>query len=85
MDASIIREMEEASPQGISLYTSKKREQIESLELDRSSIHIAEYLIALPPRGVLMARLQPAMPRVQLQIAQRNPGTENSISSSRSY
>ena len=53
--------MEEASPQGISLYTSKKREQIESLELDRSSIHIAEYLIALPPRGVLMARLQPAM------------------------
>ena len=33
----------------------------------------------------LMARLQPAMPRVQLQIAQRNPGTENSISSSRSY
>lgn len=45
------REAEEASPLGIILCTGKKREQIELLELDKSGIHVAEYLTALPPRG----------------------------------
>jgi hypothetical protein len=47
------REPEEASPLGIILCTGKKREQIELLELDKSGIHVAEYLTTLPPRAVL--------------------------------
>ena len=69
------REPEEASPLGIILCTGKKREQIELLELDKSGIHVAEYLTALPPRGVLVERLQQATQRAQLQIEQRK--TEN--------
>ena len=65
------REPEEASPLGIILCTGKKREQIELLELDKSGIHVAEYLTALPPRGVLVERLQQATQRAQLQIEQR--------------
>ncbi len=37
----------EASPLGITLCTGKKSEQIELLELDKSGIHVAEYLTAL--------------------------------------
>jgi YhcG PDDEXK nuclease domain len=51
----------EATPLGIILCTGKKREQIELLELDRSGIHVAEYLTVLPPRDVLEARLQQAL------------------------
>ncbi len=67
------REPEEASPLGIILCTSKKREQIELLELDKSGIHVAEYLTALPPRGVFVKRLQQATRRAQLQIQQDVP------------
>ena len=52
------REPEEASPLGIILCTGKKSEQIELLELDKSSIHVAEYLTTLPPRTVLIDRLE---------------------------
>jgi len=65
------REPEETSPLGIILCTGKKREQIELLELDKSGIHVAEYLTALPPRRVLVERLQQATWRAQLQIEQR--------------
>lgn len=65
------REPEEASPLGIILCTGKKREQIELLELDKSGIHVAEYLTALPQRGVLVERLQQATERARLQIEQR--------------
>ena len=70
------REPEEASPLGIILCTGKKREQIELLELDKSGIHVAEYLTALPPRGVLVERLQQATQRAQLQIEQRRTDNE---------
>lgn len=46
-------------------------EQIELLELDKSGIHVAEYLTTLPPRAVLIERLQQATRRAQLQIEQR--------------
>ena len=69
------REPEEASPLGIILCTGKKREQIELLELDKSGIHVAEYLTALPPRGVV-ERLQQATQRAQLQIEQRKTDNE---------
>ncbi|RMO08277.1 hypothetical protein ALQ47_02432 [Pseudomonas cichorii] len=70
------REPEEASPLGIILCTGKKREQIELLELDKSGIHVAEYLTALPPRGLLVERLQQATQRAQLQIEQRKADKE---------
>ena len=42
----------ELPPPGIILCTGKKSEQIELLELDKSGIHVAEYLTVLPPREV---------------------------------
>ncbi|WP_053268320.1 PDDEXK nuclease domain-containing protein [Pseudomonas chlororaphis] len=68
------REPKEASPLGIILCTGKKREQIELLELDRSGIHVAEYLTSLPPRAVLGEKLQQATERARLLIEQREPG-----------
>ena len=70
------REPEEASPLGIILCTGKKREQIELLELDKSGIHVAEYLTSLPPRAVLGERLQQATERARLQIEQRKTDAE---------
>lgn len=66
------REPDEASPLGIILCTGKKSEQIELLELDKSGIHVAEYLTTLPSRAMLVERLQQATQRAQLQIDQRN-------------
>ena len=45
----------ENPPLGIILCSGKKEQQIELLELDRSGIHIAEYLTALP--GMCQAHL----------------------------
>ncbi|PWC11569.1 PDDEXK nuclease domain-containing protein [Brenneria corticis] len=64
------REPQEAPPLGIILCTGKKSEQIELLELNKSGIHVAEYLTSLPPRAVLVKRLQQATRRAQLQIEQ---------------
>ena len=51
----------EAPPLGIVLCAGKKQEQIELLELDKSGIHVAEYLTVLPPREVLQARFHQAI------------------------
>lgn len=51
------QEAGEDSPLGIVLCAGKKQEQIELLELDKSGIHVAEYLTVLPPRETLKARL----------------------------
>ena len=48
----------EQTPLGIILCTGKKAQQIELLELDKSGIHVAEYLTVLPPRKDLEAKLQ---------------------------
>ena len=53
-----IREPEEASLLGIILWTGKKSEQIELLELDKSGIHVAKYLMTLPRRKLLTERIQ---------------------------
>jgi len=47
----------EDPPLGIILCASKKTEQIELLELDKSGIHVAEYLTDLPPKETLEAKL----------------------------
>jgi predicted nuclease of restriction endonuclease-like (RecB) superfamily len=55
------QEPEELSPLGIILCAGKKQEQIELLELDKSGIHVAEYLTVLPPKELLQAKLQEAI------------------------
>jgi len=47
----------EQPPLGIILCAGKQQEQIEMLELDKSGIHVAEYLTVLPPRETLQAKL----------------------------
>ncbi|OBY84519.1 YhcG family protein [Delftia sp. JD2] len=64
------REPEEASPLGIILCTGKKSEQIELLELDKSGIHVAEYITTLQPRAMLVERLHQAAQRAQFQVQQ---------------
>lgn len=55
------QEPSENPPLGIILCAGKKHEQIELLELDKSGIHVAEYLTVLPPRHVLEAKLTQAI------------------------
>lgn len=55
------QEPDENSPLGIILCAGKKQEQIELLELDKSGIHVAEYLTVLPPKDLLQAKLQQAI------------------------
>ena len=55
-------------PLGIILCTGKKREQIELLELDKSGIHVAEYLTVLPPREVFEKKIQDALTLAQARL-----------------
>jgi hypothetical protein len=51
----------EEPPIGLILCGEKNREQIELLQLDRGEIRVAEYLVELPPRQMLEAKLHEAM------------------------
>lgn len=62
------QEAGEQPPLGIILCTSKKHEQIELLELDKSGIHVAEYLTVLPPIEVLQQRLSQAKAQAKLKF-----------------
>ncbi len=55
------RQPGEDAPLGLILCAGKNREAVELLELEKSSIHIAEYLTALPPREVLERKLHEAV------------------------
>jgi len=50
----------EESPIGIILCSGKDQGRIELLELDKTGIHVAEYLTTLPPKDVLQRKLQEA-------------------------
>jgi len=63
-------------PLGIILCTGKKREQIELLELDKSGIHVAEYLTVLPPREVFEQKIHEAMAQARSRITQRESDKE---------
>lgn len=67
------QEPDEQPPLGIILCAGKKQEQIELLELDKSGIHVAEYLTVLPPREALQAKLQQSIvsARARLQDQQK--------------
>jgi predicted nuclease of restriction endonuclease-like (RecB) superfamily len=51
----------ENSPIGIILCADKKSEQIELLELDKSNIHVAQYLTVLPSKEKFEAKLHQAL------------------------
>ncbi|MBE9256456.1 YhcG family protein [Dolichospermum sp. LEGE 00246] len=69
------QEPDEQPPLGIILCAGKKQEQIELLELDKSGIHVAEYLTVLPPKELLQAKLQEAIAsaRRRLPYSQDQP------------
>ena len=62
------QEADENPPLGIILCTGKKQEQIELLELDKSGIHVAEYLTVLPPRETLQARRHESIAKARQRL-----------------
>ena len=63
-------------PLGIILCTGKKHEQIELLELDKSGIHVAEYLTVLPPREVFAQKIHQAMQQARLRMPHEEPNQD---------
>ncbi len=62
-------ELGDLPPLGIILCTGKKNKQIELLELDKSGIHVAEYLTVLPPREVFQQKIQQALAHAKSRLA----------------
>lgn len=56
-------------PLGIILCTGKKHEQVELLELDKSGIHVAEYLTVLPSREAFQQKVQTAMAQAKARLS----------------
>jgi len=61
----------EASPLGLILCAEGSHEQIELLELDKTSIHVAEYLTELPAKELLERKLRAAIETARAQLGQR--------------
>ena len=61
----------EEPPIGLILCGEKNREQIELLQLDRGEIRVAEYLVELPPREMLEAKLHEAICLAKGQVEAR--------------
>lgn len=59
----------EEAPIGLILCAGKKNERVELLELDRSGIHVAEYLTELPSKKVLQEKLHSAIKRARKRLA----------------
>lgn len=55
------RKSGEEKPLGLILCSGKQKERIELMELDKSGIHVAQYLTELPPKEVLEERLHKAI------------------------
>ena len=61
-------EMDENPPLGIILCTSKKKEQIELLEMEGSDIHVAEYLTSLVSIELLEQRLHRSIEKAKQRL-----------------
>ena len=73
------RQAGEDAPLGLILCAGKNREAVELLELEKSSIHVAEYLTALPPREVLERKLHEAVASARARLAHRKGDEEAGI------
>lgn len=51
----------ESKPMGIILCAGKDHDDIEYLEMDKTGIHVAQYLTQMPPKEILEAHLRKAM------------------------
>lgn len=60
---------------GLILCAGKKGERIELLELDRSGIHVAEYLTVLPPKKILQEKLHKAIVHARKRLEQQPEGS----------
>ena len=58
----------EESPLGLILCAGKSQEHVELLQLEKSSIRVAEYITELPPRDVLKRKLQAAIATARRRI-----------------
>ena len=56
----------ENPPLGIILCAEKDHEQVELLELDKSGIHVAQYITELPPADILKNKLHQAIEQARL-------------------
>jgi predicted nuclease of restriction endonuclease-like (RecB) superfamily len=65
------KEEDENDPLGLILCAEGSHEQIELLELDKSSIKIAEYLTELPPKKLLEKKLHAAIEKSKAMLEQR--------------
>lgn len=65
------KEEDENGPLGLILCAEGSHEQIELLELNRSSIKIAEYLTELPPKKLLEKKLHSAIEKSKALLEQR--------------
>jgi len=63
------RQPGEEPPIGLILCAGKKQETVELLELEKSSIRLAEYLTDLPPREVLEKELHKALVQARQRFA----------------
>jgi len=63
----------EMPPIGLILCAGKKQEVVELLELERSSIRVAEYLTALPPRKTLEKKLHKAVEHARRRFEHEAP------------
>jgi hypothetical protein len=61
---------------GIILCAGKKQEQIELLELDKSGIHVAEYLTVLPSRDALKEKLHQSIETARRRLRERGDDEE---------
>jgi predicted nuclease of restriction endonuclease-like (RecB) superfamily len=73
------QESDEQPPLGIILCAGKKQEQIELLELDKSGIHVAEYLTVLPPKELLQAKLHEAIATARRRLPHAKAKTSEEI------
>jgi predicted nuclease of restriction endonuclease-like (RecB) superfamily len=66
------RKESEESPLGLILCSEKDHEEIELLELNKGEIRVAEYLIQLPDRRLLEAKLADAVRRAEESVRQQS-------------
>lgn len=71
------QEPDELPPLGLILCSNKKQEQIELLELDKSGIHVAEYLTVLPEKMVFEEQLHQAIERAKARLPLNTPAQKD--------
>ena len=64
----------EETPMGIILCAGKDQDDIEYLEMDKTGIHVAQYLTELPPREILEQKLKQAIKLARENQLQRQLG-----------